>query len=790
MTTSEQADPSIPTDTEALELIVQGVVQGVGFRPFVHRIASAERLSGWVRNAADGVHIAIFGPSRGIFRFKSRLHAEAPPLARIDRVIERVTRSAPPGKFTIVDSTLGDVCTAVAPDAALCGTCRAELFDPADRRYQYPFLNCTHCGPRFSIVQALPYDRPNTSMSRFEMCPACRAEYEDVRDRRFHAQPVACPACGPSLWLERPGADRRVAVSIDAVREAQNGLLAGETFAIKGIGGFHLACSALNDGAIVRLRDRKRRPSKPFAVMVRDIDVARRYCVLGPDDEHLLESPAAPIVLLATRPEAGLPESLAPGLDRLGVMLPYSPLHALLMVPFEFPLVMTSGNAGQDPQVIANEEARRELSSFVDGFLMHDREIVNRIDDSLVQRTDLGFQVLRRARGYAPRSVPLPPGFPSDHAQVLAFGGDIKNTFALAKGGNVVMSQHIGDLTSLKSAGDLAKNIRLYRDMYDLEPQVIAADPHPGYRSSRLARELAETNHLSLIEVPHHHAHAASCMAEHGLPLDHPPVLALVQDGLGMSGSGELWGAELLYCDYRMAERRATLKPAALLGGDQAAREPWRNLVARLADAFPAISDWPRVLRERLASRPVATLLAACRAGVNAPLCSSAGRLFDAVAAAAGLCCDRQDYEGEAAMRLQSAAERWIFAHRRPSGYCFGVARRADGSLEIDPAAIWPSLADDLARGASPGEIAAKFHSGWASVWCQTLLQSAPAPDKPEIVLSGGVFQNRLLGSMICSELAAAGCSVLEHREIPANDGGLGLGQIAIALARRIAGKE
>lgn len=768
-----------------MELVVQGTVQGVGFRPFVHRLATNECLSGWVRNGADGVHIGVFGAAASIARFQDRLASETPPLARIDGIRERPLCGDPPDGFRIIASAPGDARTAVTADAAMCAECRSELFDPADRRFGYPFLNCTHCGPRFSIVQGLPYDRASTSMRCFAMCPACQSEYHDPGDRRFHAQPTACPDCGPSVWIEETGNPNRTFTGMSAIEDAQSRLRSGGIVAVKGIGGFHLACNALDPRAVERLRQRKHRPGKPFAVMVRDVTAAADYCVLGPAERTLLQGAAAPIVLAGIRPDADLPDSLAPGLDRLGIMLPYSPLHALLMAPFDGPIVMTSGNAGDDPQITDNAVARHELATFADALLLHDRDIVNRVDDSLVQIVDGAPQVLRRARGYTPRPVRLPSGFGDDHPQVLAFGGDIKNTFTIAKAGSAVLSQHIGDLTAVKTYADLQIAIRLYGDLYDFDPSLFVADPHPGYRSTQLARAMAEESGRPVIEVHHHHAHAAACMAEHGLALDHPPVLALVQDGIGLGEKGELWGAELLLCDYRSARRLATLKPAPLLGGDKAAREPWRNLTARLSDAFGDHRNWPGPFRTMLEDRPLDPLLRAAQAGLNAPQCSSAGRLFDAVSAAAGLCVDRQDYEGEAAMRLQSAAERWITRHGSPDGYHFDVAAAEDRLMVVDPEAIWPAIAEEVERGAEPGEIAARFHVGYARVWGDAVRSAAKGLDGlPTVVLSGGVFQNRLLAAMIRSGLAASGFAVLQHRDIPANDGGLALGQSVVALAR------
>jgi hydrogenase maturation protein HypF len=769
--------------------VVQGVVQGVGFRPFVQRVATAERLAGWVRNAPDGVHIAVYGDEVGIARFRHRLGAEAPPLARIDRVTEGPVNGPAPAGFTILASVAGEVRTGIVPDAATCADCRRELFDPADRRYGYPFLNCTNCGPRFSIVEGLPYDRANTAMAGFAMCDECAAEYRDPADRRFHAQATACPTCGPAVWLESIGDGVVLAGGDAAILAVQARLAGGEICAIKGIGGFHLACSAVDEVAVRRLRQLKRRPAKPLALMVSDLAVAERFCRLEGGGRALLASPAAPIVLVAIRRDAELPAAIAPGLDRLGLMLPHSPLHLLLMAGFETPLVMTSGNAHGEPQATGNDQARSDLALLADVLLLHDRRIANRVDDSVVQVAGGRPQVLRRGRGLAPRPLPLPSGFARDHPAVLALGGDIKNAFAVAKGGRVVLSPHIGDLSSLRALADLEATLGLFLDLQEVAPDLVVADPHPGYRASRVARDVAERRNIPLVDVAHHHAHAAACMAEHGLPLGHPPVLALVQDGIGLGEDGALWGAELLACNYRQARRLATLRPTALPGGDRAALEPWRNLAAQLAavDAEPAA--WPEVFRRLLAGRPVEAVTAAIRAGVNAPPASSAGRLFDAVAAALGLIAGRQDYEGEAAMRLEAMAEQWVRAHGRPGGYRFAVGKDEEGLAVVDPAPLWPAIAQDLQAGATPSLVGARFHSGWARVWA-ALAGAAPAAAEPVIVLSGGVFQNRLLAAMLASDLEVAGWRVLQHQDVPANDGGLALGQVVIALARHHAEAE
>lgn len=756
---------------------VRGLVQGVGFRPFVYRLAQEERLTGTVRNTGEGVEIDLFGPPPAIETFRERLCAELPPLARMDKLECSTLTTLEPDDFHIDPSSAGPLHASVTPDASLCAACATEMRDPDDRRYGYAFLNCTHCGPRFSILSALPYDRANTAMAGFPMCDACLGEYDDVADRRFHAQPVACPACGPTLWAERPGDPARIDTPIAAAAEI---LAGGGIVALKGIGGFHLACVARNRSAIARLRRLKRRPSKPLAVMVADIATAQALCAVSDAERTALTSPSAPIVLLDLRASADLPETLAPGLNRLGLMLPYTPLHALLLDAVKAPLVMTSGNPRGAPQVTDNDVARVTLGEMADLLLLHDRDIINRVDDSVLQVVGDKNRVMRRARGLAPRPLALPQGFGA-HPQALALGGDIKNAFAIAKDGVAVLSQHIGDVGILSVQDDLTRTIQLFRSLYDVTPEMIVADLHPGYKSTAMARRMAEAARVPLIEVAHHHAHAAACMAEHGLPRDHAPVLALVQDGIGVGPEGALWGAELLRCDYRQAERLATLRPASLPGGDMAAHEPWRNLLSRLSQIGSA-EVWPTTLAAQLKDRPTETLLAAMRSGINSPDVSSAGRLFDAVAAAIGIASNVQSFEGEAAMFLQAAAERC----KGPIGkvYWFDLQYIETGMMLIDPAPIWTALGADMASGQDATSMALQFHVGWAEVWHRATVEAASRHCIDTIFLSGGVFQNRLLADILSAKLRQDGLTVHQHAEVPTHDGGIALGQIAIALAR------
>ncbi|MGI9510746.1 MAG: carbamoyltransferase HypF, partial [Geminicoccaceae bacterium] len=655
--TEASGNPTSPST--GVELLVRGTVQGVGFRPFISRLADEIGLTGDVRNTSEGVVIRLFDSREFVDSFLERLEDERPVLARIEQIDRQtINGDAPPG-FRILESIERRPETAIAADAALCAECKRELFDPDDRRYRYPFLNCTQCGPRFSIIKAIPYDRARTTMSSFSMCERCHAEYTDPADRRFHAEATACPDCGPTLWFEvagNPTIDHR---GRDAIQAALDRLQHGDIIAIKGLGGFHLACRALDQAAVARLRQRKRRARKPFALMVRDRAAAALWVELSSAVIEALESVEAPIVLSPLKPNAPLPPAVAPGLDQIGVMLPYTPLHALLFENLDEPLVMTSGNVSDDPQLTSNGAARRRLADIADAFLMHDRPIANRVDDSLVQIIGDEIQILRRARGYASRPVPLPPGFPADHPEVLALGGDIKNAIASAARGSLTLSPFIGDLEHVTAFDDLRRRIDGDVDVFDLNPEIIAIDGHPSYRSSVLGKELASTWQAASIDVLHHHAHAAACMVEHAIPLDHPPIAAIVLDGLGMGENGALWGGEILLADYRSCERIGALKPAPLLGGDRAAREPRRNLIAQLLVGYGAPGGWPATFRERLRDRPVDILTGAWRAGLNTPDCTSAGRLFDAVAAALDIVPEHQEYEGEAAMRLQALAASW-----------------------------------------------------------------------------------------------------------------------------------
>ncbi|MBK1700758.1 carbamoyltransferase HypF [Thiococcus pfennigii] len=770
----------------------RGLVQGVGFRPTVWRLAEACGLTGEVRNDGEGVLIRVWGDALARERFCTELRAQCPPLARLD-ALERtaLAEAAPPGPFRIVASGGGAVRTGVVPDAATCPACRRELFDPTDRRWRYPFINCTHCGPRLSILERIPYDRANTSMAAFAMCPACAAEYADPADRRFHAQPNACGDCGPQVWLEDADGQRVVPAAfgaIDTIEAASRLLARGAIVALKGIGGFHLACDAEDRDAVARLRRRKGRYAKPFALMARDLTVIRRYAEVQDVEAELLASPAAPIVLLRAGGPQAVAGAVAPGQDTLGFMLPYSPLHHLLLADWERPLVMTSGNRAEEPQCIANDEATERLAGLADYRLLHDRAIVNRVDDSLVRVLDGAPQPLRRARGYAPAPLPLPEGLAAA-PPLLALGGELKVTLCLAQDGQAVLSQHLGDLEEARTAREYGRTIDLYRALYRHEPTALAVDAHPGYRSTLIGRAWAARAGLPVLTVQHHHAHIASVLADNGWPLAGGRVLGIALDGLGYGPDGSLWGGELLVADYLGFERVAWLAPVALPGGERAVREPWRNTYAQLR----AHLGWDQVrathpdleLVRWLSAQPLAVCDRMIERGLNAPPTSSCGRLFDAVAGAVGLCREGIGYEGQAAIELEVLAGRAVAGE---PGYDFALVEDERGRLVMDPAPMWQALLADLAAAVTPPVIAARFHRGLAETIVAAATRLASRHGLAAAALSGGVFQNRRLLEAVAAGLREAGLRVLVHRQVPANDGGLSLGQAAVAAARLLAG--
>jgi hydrogenase maturation protein HypF len=751
----------------ARRILVEGVVQGVGFRPFVYGLATRRGLRGWVRNTASGVEIEVEGPPEVVDAFVDELSAERPPLAHIDRLREEELEPRGRGGFEIQHSLDGSGFQPVSPDVGTCPDCLSEVMDPADRRFGYPFTNCTHCGPRFTIIRAVPYDRPNTTMAGFVMCLRCRAEYEDPRDRRFHAQPNACAECGPRLSLLDAGG---APLPGDPLEETRRLLSAGRIVAIKGIGGFHLACDATDDAAVRRLRERKGREAKPLALMAADLAAAESRCEISPEERKLLGSPARPIVLLRERPASGIAPSVAPGLGWLGVMLPYAPLHHLLLrgdATGSPALVMTSGNRSEEPIATENDDALRRLSTVADAFLLHDRPIQVRCDDSVTRVAGSGELPMRRSRGYAPFPVRLS----SEGPAVLALGADLKNTVCLTRGPYAFMSPHIGDLeghdTYLSYVGMVERMAELFR----VRPEAVAHDLHPDYLSTRHALSLAPA--VPRVAVQHHHAHVAACMAEHGLS---GPVIGVAFDGTGYGTDGAIWGGEFLVADYASFERAAHWGYVPMPGGDRAAREPYRMALAHLLRAF---GDWdPRWLPVQAASETERRMIRwQIERDVNAPLTSSVGRLFDAVASLVGV-RHRARYEAQAAMELEALAD----GVTADGPYPLTIA--GDAPLVIEPGPIVAAVVRDRAAGTPPPVIAARFHATVAQAVVQVCGRLRRTTGLGRVVLSGGVFQNVTLLTATCRGLGATGFEVATHHLVPPNDGGLALGQAAVARAR------
>jgi len=766
---------------------ITGVVQGVGFRPFVWHLARNCGIRGIVYNDGRGVMVRAWGRIQDLQEFNRRLKLSPPPLARIEHIERYVLEDGDTGPpdFAIVGSRHdAAVHTDIAPDTATCPACLEEILRPDDRRYRYAFTNCTHCGPRLSIIRAVPYDRVNTSMSEFAMCPACQAEYDNPGNRRFHAQPHACPVCGPRLWLEdRHGHKLRLPDATDIFGHTQMLIRDGAIIAIKGIGGVHLACDATNDYAVGQLRERKGRYAKAFALMARDISMVRRYARIPEMEQRLLCDPAAPIVILKSS-GCGLSPAVAPGQGSLGFMLPYSPLHHLLMAGLDHPVVLTSGNISDEPQCTTNEEVREHLAKMMDYALLHDRKIVNRLDDSVMHVIRDQGRMLRRARGYAPSSLMLPPGF-DRKSSVLAMGGELKNTFSLLQDGKVIMSQYIGDLGTVAAVRDYQVGIAQYQDLYAHRPQAVAIDMHDEYHSTLQGRNLAGRIGVPLLSIQHHHAHVAAVMAEYEMARDSRPVLGVVLDGLGLGDDGTLWGAEFLLSDYTGYRRLACFQPLPLLGGDRANREPWRNTFAYLAREF----DWELLHRchgnvdivRFLSSKPVATLQRLLQGRTNSPLASSAGRLFDAVAAALGICREQITYEGQAAMELEALAGRVSPRHKDVR---YRPLFQEGEILAINWGPMWRALLNDLQHQVRLDEIAGRFHHAVAQAVTDTVLRCRDEFRFDTVVLSGGVFQNRLLAEQVCGLLEDKAFEVLLPARYPCNDGGLSLGQAVIAAAR------
>ena len=744
---------------------VDGTVQGVGFRPYVYRLAGELGLAGFVLNDERGVLVEVEGEPAAVADFVSRLPVEAPPLARVERVSCSELDPARGGSgFSIAPSPTGGRPDApVAADSAVCSDCLAEMHDTADRRYLYPFTNCTNCGPRFTIVRGVPYDRPLTTMASFEMCAACRAEYSDPGDRRFHAQPVACPECGPSLRL----VDRAGTVLHDALGGACAALVDGSIVAVKGLGGFHLACRADSSDAVRALRARKHREERPFALMTASVASARALVVLDPAAELALTGRERPIVVARRQPDAGVAHEVAPGSPDLGVMLPYTPLHDLLLEGVGCDLVMTSGNVSDEPIAFEDGDALARLGSIADLFLLHDRPIHMRTDDSVVRRTGARTVMVRRSRGYVPDSLPLPVPAALD---VLACGAEQKSTFCVARGSRAWVGHHIGDLKNYETLQSFSGGVEHFERLFAVAPTVVAHDLHPDYLSTRYAHE---REGVALVGVQHHHAHLAACLAEHGSP---GPAVGAIYDGTGYGLDGSVWGGELLVGGLEGFSRAGHLWPVRLPGGDRAVREPWRMACAWL-EALGAGSVVPAALEGRVPRDRWASVASLCRSGVAAPVTTSAGRLFDAVAALGGLRAEAT-YEGQAAVELEAACdpgERGAY----PMPLVEGV---------LDARETIAAVVRDAAAGVSPALIATRFHRGFAAATATACAAAAEAHGLPLVVLSGGVFQNRVLLDLCAGDLERRGLQVLVPSLLPPNDGGIAYGQAAVAAARIEAG--
>jgi hydrogenase maturation protein HypF len=764
----DERDTAGPEVICAKRLKITGVVQGVGFRPFVYRLARLHRLSGWVCNTSAGVEILVEGPAEALEQFAQQLSSQAPDLARVESVEALEIEPEGHSSFTILESRPQAFTEALIPaDVATCDACFTEIQDPSDRRYHYPFTNCTDCGPRFTIIRQVPYDRGHTTMTVFQMCAACRSEYVNPENRRFHAEPIACPHCGPQVWLEGPGRER---LTRDALAAAANLLHEGKIVAVKGLGGFHLAADARREETVADLRRRKGRVAKPFAVMVRDLAEAERLCHLGEAERQALLSRERPVVLALKRPDCPLSEQAAPGNRHLGLLLPYTPMHQLLLAQAPAALVMTSGNLSEEPLVFTNEEARTRLAGLADAFLMHNRDIQVPCDDSVVRplRPDKAIP-LRRARGFVPNPIYLPV-----HSRpILGVGGEQKNTFCLSWGNTAILSQHIGDLDTVETFEYFSQAVQHFKALCRKDPQVVAHDLHPLYLSTRYAQGLPGVN---LVGVQHHHAHIAACLAENQ---SREQCLGLALDGTGYGPDGTIWGGEILLADLAGFIRAGHLAPVRLPGGEAAVRDPQRMAVSYLyqvygEDAFIALAkelhlDYPP-LERRILYRQLAS-------GIHSPMTTSAGRLFDAVAAALNICRSRT-YEGQAAIELEMAAD------PEEEGFYPAPLSQEKDFLILDTLTIFRRVIEEYRQGHGPDKIAARFHNSLVRLLTAACELVRDQTRLETVALSGGVFQNGLIFARLTEALEKRGFRLLTHQLTPPNDGCISLGQAAVAAAR------
>ena len=760
---------------ERWEVTVRGIVQGVGFRPFVYALARRYGLAGLVRNDTEGVHVEVEGDAERLDLFLRGIVEDAPPLAVVEAVSWRPLEALGERNFRIEGSREGVRRRAlVSPDVATCKDCLHEVLDPADRRYRYPFTNCTNCGPRFTITRSVPYDRVMTTMSRFEMCFECQREYDDPTDRRFHAQPNACPVCGPRVrLLDRFGHELRAKPDDPILRTAR--MLQGRAIvAIKGLGGYHLACDPFDERAVRTLRGRKVRQDKPFALMARDLEQVRSICHTTPEEEELLLSPAHPIVLLGRRDDSGIAEAVAPRQSTLGVMLAYTPLHHLLMADAGIPLVMTSGNNSDEPIAYRDEEAREQIGEIADFFLVHDRPIHTRTDDSVVRIVEKQTYPIRRSRGYAPSPLRVAEDF---RRHVLACGGELKNTFCVGKERHVFLSHHIGDLENYETLRSFRAGVEHFCRLFDVQPELVAYDLHPEYLSTKYARELEEMG-LPAVGVQHHHAHVASCMADNERPAGER-VIGVALDGTGYGTEGAVWGGEFFEGSIEEGfVRRGHLEYAPLPGGSAAIRQPWRMALAQLVTLYgeEEALRLPLAVVRRAGERNVRLVARLVEQSLNTPPTSSAGRLFDAVAAMVGVPgTQRATYEGQAAVELELAADG--LASR---GYPFRLRPEDEGWIVGTREIINGVVEDLLARGTTR-EISSRFHRTMAEVVVAGCERVRKAGGTTAVALSGGTFQNMLLLDQVVRFLGERGFEIYRHRRVPANDGGLALGQAVLA---------
>jgi hydrogenase maturation protein HypF len=795
------------SDLKSARVHITGIVQGVGFRPFVYNLARSLQLTGWVRNTSAGVDIEIDGAAGTVDQFIQSLRTEAPPLAHIDQID---VVSGPPNGFSsfeiIHSEPIPGAFQPISPDVAICPDCLEELFDPNNRRYRYPFINCTNCGPRLTIITDIPYDRPNTTMASFPMCPDCAAEYSNPQDRRFHAQPIACPTCGPEIWLEQAG--NKIAGPETAIPMSQQLLARNKILAIKGLGGFHLACDATKVAAVIELRRRKLRVDKPFALMMADMETIRKHCFVSAEEEALLESYQRPIVILRRRPKSSIAAEVAPHQETLGVMMPYTPLHYLLFAPSEASngggstlnaLVMTSGNLSEEPIAFENDEARQRLSSLADAFLMHNRPIRTRCDDSLaritsrytpeqsvtsVPKSSVTLYPLRRSRGYSPMPIRLP----WETVSLLATGAELKNAFCLARDHYAILSHHIGDMENYETLQSFEDGIAHYERLFRIHPTALAYDLHPNYLATRYALARAQQENLPTIGIQHHHAHIAACMGDNGLEAD-DKVIGVSFDGTGYGDDGAIWGGEFFVASYLGYQRVAHLAYVPLPGGDMAIRNPARIALAQL---WQAGMEWDTSLQsvQALCAEERMSIHSQLVYKINTPLTSSMGRLFDGIASIVGV-CQNANYEAQAAIELEALVdlnERKAYEFDYKPDLSNILPSMGQAPILIDPIPLVKSVIHDLRQGASQGMIAARFHNGVAEMVCKISMTIRNMTGFNTVALSGGVWQNMTLLNKTTKRLGENGFEVLTHHQVPTNDGGLALGQIMVAAANIIAG--